>query len=60
MAHPLSPCQIKQWAEIERQVSYAVTCRICKWWGDVTDSRAFAEALYREHHTEYHTKADAS
>jgi hypothetical protein len=51
-----SSWQVKQWAKIERQVSYSVTCRICSW-GDVTSSKKEAEELYRNHaHKEHNAK----
>ena len=43
-----SSWQVKQWAKIERHVSYSVTCRICGW-ADVTSSKKEAEQLFRSH-----------
>jgi hypothetical protein len=43
-----SSWQVKQWAKIQRQVTYSVTCNLCGW-GDVTSSRKEAEELFRRH-----------
>lgn len=43
-----SKWQVNQWARIERQVSYSVTCRLCQW-ADTTSSRREAEELFRNH-----------
>lgn len=40
--------QVKQWAIIERQIAYSVTCRLCQW-SDTTSSRKEAEELFRNH-----------